>query len=218
VAIEYAPGQKTISAKTRIAMVAIVGALVFLAVSTAVSLTIAPLIAWDSAALIFMIWVWSTVWSMDGHLTAKFAVREDPSRGVTDLIMLAASVASLVSVGLVLLRAGHSHGTAQLLQIALGAVSVIISWAVLHTLYTLHYARLYYTEPVGGVDIQGEKQPSYSDFAYLAFTLGMTFQVSDTGFKNQQFRKMAFKHALLSYLFGTIIVATTINLIAGLTK
>jgi len=87
-----------------------------------------------------------------------------------------------------------------------------------HTIYTLRYALLFYTAPIGGVDFKEHGLPSYADFAYLSLTLGMTFQVSDTDLNTRAFRKTALRHALLSYLFGTIIVATTINLIAGLGK
>jgi uncharacterized membrane protein len=87
---------------------------------------------------------------------------------------------------------------------------------MIHTVYALRYAEIYYRDPVGGVDFGDTKSPVYADFAYLAFTLGMTFQVSDTTLSRREFRAAALRQALLSYLFGTIIIATTINLIAGL--
>jgi uncharacterized membrane protein len=80
----------------------------------------------------------------------------------------------------------------------------------------LRYARLYYTEPIGGVDFNADDKPSYTDFAYLAFTIGMTFQVSDTALSSRAIRSAALRHALLSYLFGTVILATTVNFVAGL--
>jgi uncharacterized membrane protein len=95
-------------------------------------------------------------------------------------------------------------------------VSVALSWVVVHTVYTLRYARLYYTPPEGGVDFGGSELPRFSDFAYLAFTLGMTFQVSDTNLKTNAFRKLALGQSLLSYLFGTVIVASTVNFIVSL--
>ena len=80
----------------------------------------------------------------------------------------------------------------------------------------LRYARLYYEGEDGGVDFHQDGKPRYSDFAYLAFTIGMTFQVSDTELTAKVMRRTAIRHALLSYLFGAVIIATMINLIAGL--
>ncbi len=84
-------------------------------------------------------------------------------------------------------------------------------------MYATRYARLYYTGEDGGIDFNEDEPPTYVDFAYLAFTIGMTFQVSDRP-ETRAIRATALRHALLSYLFGAIIVATTINLIAGLAK
>ncbi|MDT5017597.1 MAG: hypothetical protein QOD39_3757, partial [Mycobacterium sp.] len=79
----------------------------------------------------------------------------------------------------------------------------------------LRYAMLFYSGPEGGVNFNQPSSPRYTDFAYLAFTIGMTFQVSDTDLRTPAFRATALRHALLSYLFGAVIVATTINLVAG---
>ena len=87
----------------------------------------------------------------------------------------------------------------------------------MNTLFTLRYAAEYFREPVGGVDF-GDEPPGYSDFAYLAFTLGMTFQVSDTTLKNRSMRALGLRHALLSYVFGTVILATVVNLVASLAR
>jgi uncharacterized membrane protein len=85
-----------------------------------------------------------------------------------------------------------------------------------HSLFTLEYARLYYEEPVGGVDFNQQERPTYRDFAYLAFTLGMTYQVSDTSIGSSAVRAVALRHALLSSVFGAVIIAATINLVVGL--
>ena len=106
-----------------------------------------------------------------------------------------------------------------LAQIAVGVLSVLASWTVAHTLYTLRYARLYFTDgDEGGIDFGSDRRPRYSDFAYVAFTLGMTYHVSDTALKTSNLRSTALRQALLSYLFGTVIIAITINLVAGLIK
>ena len=87
---------------------------------------------------------------------------------------------------------------------------------MVHSLYTLQYAALYYEDPVGGIDFNGSTRPSYADFAYVGFTIGMAFTVSDTALRAQAIRRAVLRHALLSYLLGAVVVGTTINLIAGL--
>jgi uncharacterized membrane protein len=180
--------------------------------------SVAPVAGWDVAAVAYAVPVWMTIWGLGAESTSRLATREDPTGPAAHLLLVAASVASLAAVALVLVEAGNRQGTARVVLFALGLVSVVLSWTVVHTVFTLHYARLYYTEPVGGVDFSEEAPPRYSDFAYLAFTIGMTFQVSDTDITAKNIRTVALRHALLSYLFGAVILATTVNAIAGLSK
>jgi uncharacterized membrane protein len=98
----------------------------------------------------------------------------------------------------------------------LGVASVICAWAVLHTVFTLKYARQYYRDAVGGLGFNQDEPPGYRDFAYVAFTIGMTFQVSDTDIQHPRMRSLVLGHALMAYLFGAVIIAVTVNLLAGL--
>jgi uncharacterized membrane protein len=176
----------------------------------------APATGWDATAIVFTTTVWAGIWPMSAPTTARRATKEDPSRAASDVLTLCASVASLGAVGIVLVRAHDAHGVEQGMLAALGLLSVAVSWLIVHTIFTLRYARLYYADPIGGVDFNQEERPSYRDFAYLAMTIGMTFQVSDTNLQSTDVRATALRHALLSYLFGSLILATAINLIAGL--
>lgn len=176
----------------------------------------APALAWDAAAGTFLAWTWVSLWPLDSVATAAHATREDPSRAASDALLLGAAVASLAAVVLILVRAGSVHGAAADLQAGLGVLTVLVSWLVVHTVFSLRYARLYYTGTDGGVDFNQDDKPCYSDFAYLGFTVGMAFQVSDTALTTRAVRATALRHALLSYVFSTVIVATTINLIAGI--
>jgi len=178
----------------------------------------APLIGWGTLAVFFCGWVWATVWRMDAAVTAAHAKGESPGRDLADVVLLGASIASLIAVGLVLFGAGNQNGAAKYVQAALAVASVIVSWILVHTVFTLKYARLYYSEPVGGIDFNEDEDPQYSDFAYLAFTIGMTFQVSDTNLQTKTIRRIALRHALISFPLGTVIIATSINLVAGLAK
>lgn len=98
---------------------------------------------------------------------------------------------------------------------ALGIASVIGAWLVVHTVYTSRYAPLYYSDDPDGIDFNQAEPPAFADFAYLAFTMGKTYQVSDTDLQTRPIRVTALRHALLSYLLGAVVSATAINLVAG---
>jgi uncharacterized membrane protein len=203
------------SALLQIVIAAVVGVCVGIASSLLRPAALGPLIGWDAAALTYLIWTWQRTAGLDAAATARHAVRDDPTRTGSDLTLLAASAASLVAVGFVIVLARDSHGAARGMQAALGTVSVVVSWLVVHSTYMLRYATLYHLGS-GGIDFNQDAPPRYSDFAYLAFTIGMTFQVSDTPLSSSAIRRTALNHALLSYLYGTVIIATAINLVAGL--
>ena len=181
------------------------------------SWSIAPTIGWSVAALIYSSWVWIAIGGFDAAKTESHASLEEPSRRVADGLVLLLGVASLASLAFVLIPAASATGIQRALLAALALVSVALSWVLLHTLYTLRYARLYYTQN-GGIDFNQPDPPRYSDFAYFSFTLGMTFQVSDTNISSHQIRVTVLRHALLSFVFGSVILATTINLVAGLSS
>ena len=133
-------------------------------------------------------------------------------------LLLVASVASVLAVVLAI-TAGRTGGPgARDLHAALAVASVALSWSVVQIVFTSHYARLYYSHPAGGIDFNQQAPPWYADFAYLAFTVRMTFQVSDTALQSSALRAAALRQALLSYLLGAVILATTINLVAGLLR
>ncbi|MCW2809717.1 MAG: hypothetical protein JWP61_175 [Friedmanniella sp.] len=174
------------------------------------------LLGWMAGAITYLVWVWTTLWRLGPADTARHASRDDTYRPVAFVVVLGAAVASLGAVGLILMN--KDSGSAKDLAAGLGVLSVALAWATVHTIYTTRYARIYYTGAERGIDFNETDPPQYTDFAYLAFTIGMTFQVSDTDFSTKAVRRVALVHALLSYLFGAVIIATTINLVAGLSK
>jgi uncharacterized membrane protein len=179
---------------------------------------VAPLVGWDILALVYGAWVWSTVWGLDPESSQAEANREDPSRHLADLVMLGAAIASLIAVGIVLLGVGGASGNAKYMYAGLALVSVFVSWTLVHTVFTLKYARLYYSGSAGGIDFNDTGAPDYHDFAYLAFTIGMTFQVSDTNIQSRQIRQTVLRHAWMSFPLVSVIIATSINLVSGLAK
>jgi uncharacterized membrane protein len=185
------------------------------AVVAGTSWSVAVLCATDVAALTFVVWVWATLASAGPEETARVARAEDASRVASEAVLLGASLASLLAVVFTLGQAGRAVSPERGLLTALALASVALAWTSVHTVYVLRYARLYYSPPTGGIDFHGEA-PAYGDFAYLALTIGMTFQVSDTDLMFKRIRRVALHHALLSYVFGTVIVATTVSSIAAL--
>jgi uncharacterized membrane protein len=207
-----------VTARTQLLVTAPVGLVVGIPVTIVLGPVFGLLAGWEAASAFFMIWVWLTIWPMDSRHTAHRAELQDPTRAATDVILLTAATASLVAVGFARGGASHTSGTAEILRVILGLASVVLSWGVVHTIFTLRYARIYYTGEDGGVDFNQREPPDYRDFAYLAFTIGMTFQVSDTNIEAGEIRRAALQHSLLSYLFGTGILATTVNLVATLSS
>ena len=105
-----------------------------------------------------------------------------------------------------------------MLRVGQGLASVVLPWAMVHTIYTLRYAHLYYDGTDGGIDFNASGRPTYADFAYLAFTIGMTSRCRTRALTSQPIRLTALRHGLLSYLFGTGIVAISIDLVASLSS
>jgi uncharacterized membrane protein len=204
--------------RTKVVIAIAAGLVCGLAVTLTGHAEFGVLVGWDVATLVYLVRAWMVIWPMDAEDTAQHAVRNDPTRRVAELLLIVAALASLVSVGFVLARAAHTTGASELLRVGLGVLSVVLSWTVVHTIFTLRYARLYYYGADGGIDFNQPEPPDYGDFAYVAFSIGMTFQVSDTSLSGREMRRTALKHSLLSYLFGTGVLATTINLVASISS
>ena len=198
----------------RISIAVALGIAVALTVGNTVGWRFA-LIGWVTAAGVYVVWTQLILHGMDAEQTRDWATREDPTRWVADAVIVSASVASLGGVGYVVAAGSHS-GVRALEGAVVGILTVAASWLAVHTLYTVHYARLYYSDDPGGIDFHDPEPPRFRDFAYVAFTVGMTYQVSDTEIGLTSIRATVLRHALLSYLLGAVVLAVTINLIAGL--
>jgi uncharacterized membrane protein len=200
----------------RLTVVALLGILVGIATSFFGAWQGAVLVGWDAAALGFIVWIWLAVWEMDSDATRRHAQLEDPSRVLANSVVTVAAVASLAAVGLILIKADNAKGDPKAFFLIVGLLSLALGWGTLHSTFTLRYAATYYSSPVGGVDFNQKEPPRYSDFAYLAFTLGMTYQVSDTDLTTEAIRRLALRHALLSFLFGVVILGFVVNMVASL--
>ena len=208
-----------ISSRNRLIVVVLAGAAAGGVAAALTAWQLAVLIGWGVSAATFVVWVWSSVAQFTPDQTRELSTREDDGRLATTILLLSASVVSLVGVALALFKASNANTPDQAALTVAAVVTVGLSWVVVHTVFTLRYAREYYTRPEGGIDFKADNEdPDYQDFAYLAFTIGMTFQVSDTDVQGRKIRRTVLKHSLLSYLFGAVILAVVINVIAGIVK
>jgi uncharacterized membrane protein len=201
------------SAHARLGTSVVVGVVVLLAVGLLSSLPLGVLSGIAGLGAVFVLAGLVVLWPMTPDSTRRNARREDYRPHVEELLVVAAALIGLVVI-VVLLVLGNP--TTRNAAAAIGLVGVFLAWAMLHLMYTARYAYLYYEEPVGGIDFNSNDQPSYRDFFYFSYNLGMTYQVSDTDVSSTAIRSVVLRHCLLSYIFGTVILAATINLVAGL--
>lgn len=190
------------------------------AVSTTFPPVAAGLLGWDMAGLVLLGLVWALlIVRADAELTRKLAGDEDPGRTVIYVVVLVASSVSLIAATL-LVRQGRilGGGLARAFP-ALCLVTVALAWAMTHTAFALRYARLYYREDaegVGGIELPEHQPPTFFDFAYFAFTIGMCFQVSDMCVTSRQIRRVVLLHAIVSFAYNSVILAFVLNLVFGL--
>ena len=209
----YAPAMR------RAVIVSSIGLLVVVALVWFLPWGMAVVAGWDTAALTFLVSIWPIILRADAAHTAQLAMGEDETRGTAAVLLLGASLASLLGVVLILDLAGRESGPLRVLLIGFAVLTVLVSWTVVNTVFTLRYADLHYRSREAGIgfgDPAGQDRPTYRDFAYVAFTIGMCYQVSDTTVRDRRIRGTVLSHAFMSYVFGVVIVAGSVNLIAGL--
>ncbi|HET9541402.1 MAG TPA: DUF1345 domain-containing protein [Candidatus Limnocylindria bacterium] len=207
------------SAMVRTAIVGCSGLIVAVVLLWFVPLRMAAVAGWDAAALTFLATVWPIIVRADSSQAAQIAGSVDESRRSATVLLAGASVASLLGVGFAITLAGAKSGPLQALLIGVAVFTVVVSWTVVNTVYTLRYADLHFGAAEAGIDFpdsDGRDGPTYRDFAYVAFTIGMCYQVSDMTVRDPRIRRTVLSHAFLSYLFGVVIVGGSVNIIAGL--
>lgn len=175
------------------------------------------LLGWLAYALTVLVLIWLVIGWADARQTAQ---REDESRPAIFLFTVGGALVSLLAVVILLGSIKELTASEATRHVLLSGLTVISSWLLTHSIFTLHYAHLYYdpdeTERVGGLDFPGDEPPDYLDFAYYSFVVGMTFQVSDVAVTAKPLRRLTLLHGLLSFAFNTLIIALTINTVSGL--
>lgn len=180
--------------------------------------------SWDIFALVTLILEWISISNTEVNGIILKAKSQDSSLTTIFTLVISASCISLLAVGYVLgSEKGNSNGSLSF-PIFLAVISVVFSWMLIHTLYSLRYAHIYYGDKnitnenkiECGLEFPNEKNPDYVDFAYFSFVIGMTCQVSDVQVTSKRMRRIVLLHGILSFAFNTAILALFINIIAGL--
>jgi len=181
------------------------------ALASTVDRTVAVLAAIVACEATFVASAWAVLWPLDADATHANARREDLRPLLDELVVVIAACAGLLSIVVLLLR-----GEGDNVQAGLAVAGVFLAWASLHLMYATRYAAIYYGSPEGGIDFNSPERPTYRDFLYFSYNLGMTYQVSDTAVSSSEIRAVVLRHCLLSYVFGTSVLATAINLVVGI--
>ena len=182
---------------------------------------------WSSFTLSTLILFWITIFTAKPEEIKQIAKKQDSSRTIIFLFVLIASFVSLFAV-ILLFKDLPDSKQSSYYHIFFSGISVILSWVLIHTIFTIRYAHLYYTSKTlekdiqkqeeGGLDFPNDDRPDYLDFAYFSFVVGMTFQVSDVQITSSSIRRVVLLHGLLSFAYNTVILALCINIIAGLVQ
>lgn len=172
---------------------------------------------WVGFALCYLSLSWAIMFKSTPDIVDHLADKEDGSIAFVFVMVMFTTFMSLAVV-LALVIGEKEHSIPEPYFIGLIIFALALSWSMVHTMYVLHYGRLYYKEDKGGLSFpEGEKfKPDYMDFAYFSFCIGCTFQVSDVEISDRRLRKVVLVHSLLSFAINTFLVALTINIIAGL--
>ena len=179
---------------------------------------LAVVVGWIALAAALLGWIWLEVSACDAEHTRRRSTIEDTTHITALALVITASTVSLVGVAFGLAKARHVDDTMQVVLTVCSVTAVVLSWLVVHTMFTLRFAHEYYRDDAGGLLFPGDDQPDYGDFAYFAFTIGMAFAVSDVQITNHVMRRIALRQQLLSYLFGAVIIGLAINVMAGFVR
>ncbi len=180
------------------------------------------MIGWDAFSLSMIILSWITFSITKSQQIREQAKAQDSSRILIFITVLVSTFASFLAV-LLLLISKKDFKTTQALHLSVAIAGMLFSWFLIHTIFTFRYAHIFYGDNkdkpdthVGGLEFPNDKKPDYLDFAYFSFVLGMTFQVSDVDITSKRLRRFSLLHSILAFIFNTVMIALTINIIAGL--
>ena len=205
------------SARLRLGCCLLVGIVVGVGVGMLVHPALGVVSGLGTFAASFVIWSLMVVWPMTAEETQRHVLREDTGTVAIEAVIAVIALGSLGGISSVMIIEHTTrHAADRDVAAAVALAAVFAMWAMLHTMYATRYARDFYAHPPGGIDFNGDGPPCYRDFCYFSFNLGMTYQVSDTSVSTTELRATVLRHCLMSYVFGTVILAATISLVAGI--
>jgi uncharacterized membrane protein len=193
--------------------------------ATSAGLPFAPrlAVAWTAFSGSLLVLAWCVIISGDPAAVRRSAVLQDAGRRLVFTFVLLASCGSLWIVWTLIGLSRGQSGSVYAFYMTLAPVSVVFSWCLVHTLFALRYAHIYYGAGQihgthhGGLEFPGDYLPDYTDFAYYSFVVGMTAQVSDVQVTSRRLRRLTLIHGVISFAFNTIILALTLNALATAT-
>lgn len=169
------------------------------------------LVAWDISIALYVAFAFVTVISCGTEQIRRQAAIQDDGRF---LILALTAVAAFASIAAIVLELGVKPQQAP--QLVLAVVTIVLSWAAIHTTFALHYAHEYYRNAkAGGLQFPGGNEPDYWDFVYFSFVIGMTAQTSDVGITEKTMRRTAIAHGVASFIFNTALLALMVNIAAS---
>jgi uncharacterized membrane protein len=214
---------RSFDAHQRVMTAIAVGAVVFFSATGLHRLALQIILTWNAFAFTIILLCWIRIIFADVRTVVRSAKLQDAGRTAIFLFVITAACTSLFAVAFLLGTAKGLHGRALTGHILLAAGTVVCSWFLVHTVFTMHYAHAYYRraetggiEKGQGLEFPGKREPDFLDFAYFSFVIGMTFQVSDVQITSRKLRRLAMVHGMLSFGFNTVILAFAINLVSGL--
>ncbi len=218
------PPHRSLDAHHRFSFACLVALAVYFLAGAHVVAATRLLLAWNAFALTVVVLAWIVLCTKDPYEVRRGARIQDGSATALFVFVISAASVSLLTVGALLRSAKLLSGVALLGHVAVSVGAVVFSWMLVHTLFALRYAHLYYLNArekerdhaVGGLIFPGHTAPDYLDFAYFSFVVGMTCQVSDVQISSPQLRRLALVHGLISFAFNTAILAMFVNIVAGL--
>jgi uncharacterized membrane protein len=176
------------------------------------------LIAWDAGIVFYLGLICTMMARSDHDIIQRRADEEDAGAAAVLSLTIVAAVASFAAIGAELHGLHEAAGARPAGRLALAAITILVSWLFVHTMFALHYAHDFYAgeQDRGGLKFPGEHRPDYWDFLYFAFNLGAASQTSDVAIEAARTRRFVLAHTILSFLFNTTILAMAINVGAGL--
>lgn len=215
---------RTLNARLRLFLSVLLGIIVFHFLPVWIHLETRVIVAWDAGVICFLALAWSIMALASPSQTGHSTLSQDQSGVVILSVVVAAASASLFAITFILRYSKGLPPEDLMFKVAVSGIAVICAWLTVHTMFALHYAHRYYRFGYGdfrddaarGLAFPGNEQPAYLDFAYFAFVIGMTSQVSDVQVTSSAMRRLSLVHSVLSFIFNTVIFALTVNLVAGL--